>query len=77
MTTSIYDHERNVFELQTALRDLWQKDKILTLINPDGFFGPETTIAVIEAQNFFGLPETGEADTDTWELIFESYFGEE
>ena len=74
MKTSMYDSRQNVFELQTALRELWQRDIILTLINPDGFFGDETVIAVKEAQKFFGLPESGEADSDTWELIFNSYF---
>ena len=74
MKTSIYDREQNIYELQTALRAMWQDDKILTIINPDGVFGSETTIAVKEAQLFFGLPQTGDADYDTWELIFESYF---
>ncbi len=74
MKTSMYDNRQNVFELQTALRELWQRDIILTLINPDGVFGEETIVAVKEAQNFFGLPETGEADLDTWELIFNTYF---
>ena len=76
MKTSMYNHEQNVHELQTALRGLWQNDKILTLINPDGVFGPKTVVAVTEAQNFFGLPETGEADFETWKLIFDTYLGE-
>lgn len=74
MKTSIYDREQNIYELQAALREMWQNDKILTIINPDGVYGKETVVAVAEAQRFFGLPETGEADYDTWELIFESYF---
>lgn len=74
MTTSIYDNEQNIFELQTALRALRQTHKSLPLINPDGYFGEETTAAVIAAQEFYGLPQTGEADFETWRLLFENYF---
>lgn len=74
MTTSIYDNEQNVFELQTALRALRRTHKNLPLINPDGFFGVETTEAVILAQEFFGIPQTGEVDFETWTLLFEHYF---
>ena len=73
MTTSMYDNEQNVFELQTALRFLRQTLKTMPLINPDGFFGTETTDAVIAAQEFYGLPRTGEVDFETWRLIFEEY----
>ncbi len=73
MTTSIYDNEQNVFELQTALRFLRQTLKTMPLINPDGVFGPETTSAVIAAQDFYGLPRTGIVDFETWRLIFENY----
>lgn len=74
MTTSIYDNRQNIFELQTALRKLQRTHKALPLINPDGYFGEETTLAVIAAQEFFGLPQTGEADYETWRLLFETYF---
>ncbi len=73
MTTSIYDNEQNVFELQMALRSLRQTLKTMPLINPDGFFGAETTEAVISAQEFFGLPQTGIVDYETWRLIFENF----
>ncbi len=75
MTTSMYDHNQNVYELQTALRHLRSTDKIITLVNPDGFFGPETTAAVIDAQRFFGLPQTGNVDLETWELLFDNLIG--
>lgn len=73
MTSSIYDNEQNVFELQTALRNLRQTLKTIPLINPDGFFGTETTKAVFAAQKFFGLPQTGIVDYETWQIIFENY----
>ena len=75
MTTSIYDHVQNVRELQMALRHLHRTLNAIPLINPDGFFGPETTAAVIAAQEFFGLPRTGKADYETWRLLFNNYFG--
>lgn len=74
--TYIYYNKQNVFELQTALRALCQTHNNLPLINPDGYFGAETTAAVISAQEFFGLPQTGEADFETWTLLFENYFGQ-
>ena len=75
MTTSIYDHEQNVRELQMALRNLHTTLKAVPLINPDGYFGPETTVAVIAAQEFFGVPRTGIVDFETWDLLFDNYFG--
>lgn len=72
MKTSMYDNGQNVYELQTALRRLWETDKVIPLINPDGYYGPETAAAVIAAQRFFGIPQTGEADLETWRLLFEN-----
>lgn len=71
--TSMYDHKRNVSELQSALRFMHLRGDNVPLINPDGIFGEATTAAVIAAQRFFALPETGTADYDTWTLIFEDY----
>lgn len=73
MTTSIYDREQNVFELQAAIRKLHGNYNIVPLINPDGHFGKETQNAVFAAQSFFGLPQTGEVDFETWKLLFEYY----
>ena len=74
MTTNIYNHEQNIRELQIALRSLHRSINAVPLINPDGFFGPETTAAVLAAQEFFGIPRTGEADLETWTLLFENYY---
>ena len=73
MTTWIYDHEQNVLELQTALRSLSRITGIVPLINPDGFYGEETVAAVMAAQEFFGIPRTGEVDVETWTLLFDNY----
>ncbi len=70
MKTSMYDHRQNVFEIQSALRALWNIDAIATLINPNGSFGSETTRAVEEAQRYFGIPQTGIVDLETWQLLF-------
>lgn len=75
MKTSMYDDNRNVYELQTALRHMHSSHKPVPLINPDGYFGKETTEAVIAAQRFFGIPQTGEADLETWNLLFDNYSG--
>lgn len=74
MKTSMYDHRQNVFELQTALRSLWNTADTDTLINPDGNFGIQTKIAVENAQRYFGIPVTGVADFETWDLLFDEYF---
>lgn len=73
--TSIYDNVQNIFELQSALRRLQTTNKSMPLINPDGLFGAETVAAVIAAQEFFGIPQTGAADYETWRLLFDNYFG--
>lgn len=72
MKTSMYDNAENVYELQVALRHLQMTDKIVPLVNPDGFYGSKTTAAVADAQRFFGLPQTGNADFETWTLLFEN-----
>lgn len=41
----------------------------------DGIFGTETKNAVIAAQRYFGLPETGIVHADTWEEIYDQYSG--
>lgn len=71
--TSMYDQKRNVSELQSALRFMHLRGDAVPLVNPDGIFGEETAAALIAAQRFFALPETGVADYDTWTLIFEDY----
>jgi len=41
----------------------------------DGIFGPATRSAVIGAQRFFGLPETGQVDDTTWDEIYDQFSG--
>lgn len=39
----------------------------------DGDFGPATRSAVITAQRYFGLPQTGQVDLITWLSIYDEY----
>lgn len=41
----------------------------------DGIFGPATKNAVLAAQRWFGLPETGLVDDDTWDEIYDQFSG--
>lgn len=41
----------------------------------DGVFGIRTQEAVIAAQEYFGLPQTGVVDAATWEEIYDQYSG--
>ncbi len=38
-------------------------------IAPDGTYGPDTVVAITNFQKLFGLPETGEADHETRQLL--------
>ena len=41
----------------------------------DGIYGPATRNAVIAAQRFFGLPQTGSVDAATWDEIYDQFSG--
>ena len=41
----------------------------------DGIFGPATRSAVIGAQQWFGLPQTGSVDSATWDEIYDQFSG--
>ena len=44
-------------------------------LSVDGIFGTTTKDAVLAAQRYFGLPETGIVNADTWEEIYDQYSG--
>ncbi len=44
-------------------------------VTVDGIFGPATRAAVIAAQEFFGLPQTGVVDATTWDEIYDQFAG--
>lgn len=41
----------------------------------DGIFGSRTRAAVLAAQRWFGLPETGVVDAQTWDEIYDQFSG--
>lgn len=44
-------------------------------VEVDGIFGSATTDAVIAAQRYFGLPQTGAVDAATWDEIYDQFSG--
>lgn len=44
-------------------------------VEVDGIFGPATRNAVIAAQGWFGLPQTGAVDAATWDEIYDQFSG--
>ena len=44
-------------------------------LTQDGIFGPNTRNAVIAAQNWLGLPQTGVVDETTWDEIYDQFAG--
>ena len=44
-------------------------------VDVDGIFGPATENAVLAAQRYFGLPQTGIVDADTWDEIYDQFAG--
>jgi len=41
----------------------------------DGIYGPETAEAVVAAQRWLGLPQTGAVDRNSWDEIYDQYAG--
>ncbi len=64
-----------VRELQYLLLFISAFNNQIPPITVDGIFGPATRDAVIAFQRFYGLPQTGRVDFDTWEQIYDSYVG--
>ena len=44
-------------------------------VQVDGIFGPATRNAVIAAQGWLGLPQTGVVDEETWDEIYDQFAG--
>lgn len=44
-------------------------------LSVDGIFGPATRESVIAAQRWFGLPQTGTVDQETWDEIYDQFSG--
>ena len=64
-----------VRHLQYMLSVLSNYISQISSLQVDGIFGPATRNAVIAAQRYFGLPQTGAVDEATWEEIYDQFSG--
>ena len=62
-----------VFNLQRYLRRLSFDNPALLRVPTDGIFDTATEDAVRAFQGVYGLPETGRADRQTWDRIYDAY----
>ena len=64
-----------VRHLQYMLSVLSEYIPRIPQVEVDGIFGPATRTAVLAAQGWFGLPQTGVVDEDTWDEIYDQFAG--
>lgn len=69
------DTGENVRLLQYMLSVLSAYIPQIPPVNVDGIYGRATRAAVLAAQQRFGLTETGNVDTATWDEIYDQYAG--
>ncbi len=69
------DTGQKVRHLQHMLSILSAYISDIPPVTEDGIFGPATKNAVIAAQRWFGLPQTGQVDDPTWEEIYDQFSG--
>ena len=74
---SIYEGETGskVRHLQYMLSVLSAYIPSIPPVEVDGIFGPATRNAVIGAQQWLGLPQTGAVDAATWDEIYDQFSG--
>lgn len=68
------EHSKNVSELQGYLREISMNGTAVRPVIPDGIYSANTAAAVSDFQRAKGLPETGETDRATWEMILDTYY---
>ena len=64
-----------VRHLQYMLSVLSEYIPRIPQVQVDGIFGPATRTAVLAAQGWFGLPQTGVVDEDTWDDLYDQFAG--
>lgn len=64
-----YYLSKPVLSLQTMLRQISASDSRILPIIPDGYYGKSTYAAVRSFQQAYNLPDTGDADLETWAAI--------
>lgn len=69
------DQGDKVRHLQYMLSVLASYIRQIPSLTVDGIFGSNTRDAVLAAQRYFGLPETGIVDETTWDNIYDQFSG--
>ena len=69
------DRGVKVEHLQYMLSVLSEYIRNIPSVTVDGVFGTATRNAVLAAQRYFGLPQTGVVNFDTWEYIYDQFSG--
>lgn len=69
------DRGEGVRHLQYMLSVLSEFIPQIPEVEVDGIFGPATRSAVLAAQRYLGLPQTGAVDEDTWDEIYDQFAG--
>ncbi|MBP3479737.1 MAG: peptidoglycan-binding protein [Oscillospiraceae bacterium] len=69
------DTGENIRLLQYMLSVLSAYITEIPRVEVDGIFGPATREAVLAAQRWFGLPQTGSVDAATWDEIYDQFSG--
>lgn len=69
------DRGVKVEHLQYMLSVLSEYIRDIPSVTVDGVFGTATRNAVLAAQRYFGLPQTGVVNFDTWEYIYDQFSG--
>ena len=64
-----------VRSLKTMLRVIAARHTDLPSVIPDGIYGTATRSAVLSAQRWLGIPETGIVDDLTWDRIYDQFSG--
>ena len=64
-----------VRHLQYMLSVLSEYISLIPKLSIDGVFGQATREAVVAAQRYFGLPQTGIVNAKTWDEIYDQYAG--
>ena len=69
------DRGQGVRHLQCMLSVLSEFIPEIPEVEIDGIFGPATRNAVIAAQGYLGLPQTGAVDEESWDEIYDQFAG--
>ncbi len=69
------DRGASVRQLQYMLSVISEFIPQFPPVEIDGIFGPSTKNAVLAAQQYFGLPQTGAVNESTWDLIYDQFAG--